>query len=98
MPEFGRTPNVVSYITLLKGLCNENRVEEALELLHMMADDQGRSCPPDVVSYNTVINGFFTEGKVDKAYNLFLQMMDQGIAPDVVTYATVIDVLCKADD
>ena len=51
-----------------------------------------------MVPYNTVINGFFTEGKVDKAYNLFLQMMDQGIAPDVVTYATVIDVLCKADD
>jgi leucine-rich PPR motif-containing protein len=59
MPEFGCTPNVVSYNILLKGFCNEKRAEEALELLRRMASDQGRSCPPDVVSYNTVkgLNG-----------------------------------------
>jgi leucine-rich PPR motif-containing protein len=33
---------------------------------------------------------------VDKAYNLFLEMMDRGIPPNVVTYTTVIDGLCKA--
>ena len=86
MPELGCTPDVVSYNILLKGFCNENRAEEALELLHMMANDRGRSCPPNVVSYSTVINGFFTEGQVDKAYDLFLEMMDQGIPPNVVTY------------
>jgi pentatricopeptide repeat protein len=44
MPELGCMPNVVSYNTLLKGFCNETRAEEALELLHIMADGQGRSC------------------------------------------------------
>jgi leucine-rich PPR motif-containing protein len=86
MPELGCTPNVVSYNTLLKGFCNDNRAEEALELLHMMANNKGRSCRPNVVSYTTVINGFFIEGQVDKAYNFFHEMMDQGVQPDVVTY------------
>jgi leucine-rich PPR motif-containing protein len=74
MPEFGFTPDVVSYNTVLKGFCNEKRAEEALELLHMMLDGQGSSCSPNVVSYNTVINGFFSKGQVDKAYSLFFDM------------------------
>jgi leucine-rich PPR motif-containing protein len=28
MPEFGCTPNVVSYNTLLKGFCNERRAQK----------------------------------------------------------------------
>nr|ABI74689.1 fertility restorer [Oryza sativa Indica Group] len=47
-------PDVFSYNILLNGLCDENRSQEALELLHIMADDGG-DCPPDVVSYSTVI-------------------------------------------
>jgi pentatricopeptide repeat protein len=43
-------PNVVSCNTLLKGFYNEKRAEEALELLHMMADDGDGSYTPDVVS------------------------------------------------
>lgn len=67
MLELGCTPNVVSYNTFIKGLCDERRSQEALELLvHMMADD-GYNCPPNVLSYNMVINGLFKEGEVDKA-------------------------------
>jgi len=72
MSKFGCTPDIVSYNIILKGLCKERRAEEALELLHMMVDDECGSCPPDVVSYNTVINGFFRDGQVDRDYNRLL--------------------------
>ena len=72
MPEFGCTPNVVSYNVILKGLCEEKRAEEALQLLHMMSDDGCGNCPPNVVSYTIVINGFFRDGQVDRAYNRLL--------------------------
>ena len=72
MPEFGCSPDLVSYNRILKGLCDEKRAEEALQLLHMMVDDECGSCPPDVVSYNTVINGFFRDDQVDRAYNRLL--------------------------
>jgi len=57
--------NVVSCNTLFKGFYHEKRVEEALKLLHMMADDGDGSCTLDVVSYSTVINGLFGEGQVE---------------------------------
>jgi pentatricopeptide repeat protein len=57
MPEFGCMPNVVSFNTLLKGFCNEKRAEEALQLLHVMAEDGGGNCTPDVVTYTTMIDG-----------------------------------------
>jgi leucine-rich PPR motif-containing protein len=86
MPEFGCMPNVVSCNTLLMGFFNVKRAEEALELLHMMTDDRGGSCTPNMVSYNTVINGLFGESQVEKAYNLLLEMLDQGISPDVIQH------------
>jgi pentatricopeptide repeat protein len=48
------------------------------------------------MGYSTVIHGFFKEGQVGKACNLFHEMVQQGVAPDVVTYNSVIDALCKA--
>lgn len=87
MPELGCTPDVISCSTLLKGLCDEKRTQEALELLRMMVDGGG-SCMPNVVSYNTVIDDFSKEGEVDKANSLLFV--------NVVTYSSIIDDLCKA--
>ncbi|KAF0930986.1 hypothetical protein E2562_038554 [Oryza meyeriana var. granulata] len=94
MTELSCMPNVYSYNILLKGLCDENRSQEALELLHIMDDDRG-GCPPNVVSYNTVIDGFFKEGDLDKAYSTYREMLDRRILPDVVTYTSIIAALCK---
>ncbi|EEE68328.1 hypothetical protein OsJ_26607 [Oryza sativa Japonica Group] len=95
MTELGCAPHVFSYNILLKGLCHESRSQEALELLHMMADDGG-DCPPDVVSYSTIIDGLFKEGDSDKAYSTYHEMLERGILPDVVTYNTIVAALCKA--
>ncbi|KAF0930982.1 hypothetical protein E2562_038550 [Oryza meyeriana var. granulata] len=95
MTELSCMPNVFSYNILLKGLCDDNRSQEALELLHMMADDGG-DCPPDVFSYNTVIDGFFKEGDLDKAYSRYHEMLDQKVVPNVATYNSIIAALCKS--
>jgi len=80
--------------TLLKGLCADKKCEEAVEVIHMMAED-GDNCPPNVVSHNTVIHGFFKEGEVGKVYTLFHEMLDHGIPPNVMTCSSIIDGLCK---
>jgi pentatricopeptide repeat protein len=95
----GWTPNVISYNTLLNGLCKQKRSQEALDLLHRMAGDGGNGkCPPDVVSYNTIIDGFLKVGEVGKAYSVFREMLGHGIPPNVVTYTSVIDGLCKVQE
>jgi pentatricopeptide repeat protein len=70
---------------------------EALELLRMMANNDG-SCATDVVPYSTVIHGLCIEGQVDNAYNLFCEMAGHGIALDVMTCSSIIDGLCKAQE
>jgi pentatricopeptide repeat protein len=78
MPELSCTPDVFSFNILLKGFCDENKSQEALDLLCMMANN-GSSCAPDVVSYNTVIHGLCKEGQVDNGYNLFVKWRILGL-------------------
>jgi pentatricopeptide repeat protein len=82
MSDLGCVPNAFSYNTVLKGLCEDCRSQQALDLLQTMGREGG-ACSPDVVAYNTVIHGFFKEGEVSKACNLFHEMMWQGVLPNV---------------
>jgi pentatricopeptide repeat protein len=94
MPKLSCVPNVVSYLILLKGFCDDRRCQRALDLLRMMAE-KGGGFSPDIVAYTTVIHGFFKEDEIAKACDLFHEMVQQGIRPDVVTYKCIIDALCK---
>jgi pentatricopeptide repeat protein len=94
MSELGCVTDAFSYPIVLKGLCDDGRSQQALDLLKMMAQRCGFS--PGVVAYSTVIDGLLKEGEVGKASNLFNEMMQQGVKPNVVTYSSVIDALCKA--
>ncbi|CAD6229376.1 unnamed protein product [Miscanthus lutarioriparius] len=81
---------------LLKGLCDDKRVGEAMDLLLRRMPEFGLTS--DVVSYNTLLKGFCNEKRADEALELLHVMPDgQGVSPDVVTYNTVIDGMCKAE-
>jgi len=49
------TPNVVTFSTILKGYCMENRLKQALELLEQMKT--AHHLHPDEVAYNTLLDG-----------------------------------------
>ena len=95
LSDLGCVPDAYSYNTVLKGLCADRRSQRALDLIQIVRKEGG-GCSLGVVAYNTVIHGFFKEGEVSKACNLFHEMMQHGIVPDVFTYNSVIDALCKA--
>jgi pentatricopeptide repeat protein len=84
MPDLGCVPDAFSYSFVLKGLCDNSRSQQALDLLQMVVKEEG-ACSLDVVVYNTVIHGLCNEGGVSKACNLFHGMMQQGVVPDAVT-------------
>ncbi|KAM3399747.1 hypothetical protein ACQJBY_004900 [Aegilops geniculata] len=90
----GLEADQVVFNTLLKGLCHTKWADEALDVLLQRMPELG--CTPDVVAYNTVVHGFFREGQVGKACDLFHGMAQQAVMPNVVTYSSVIDALCKA--
>ncbi|KAL6203493.1 hypothetical protein ACLB2K_027193 [Fragaria x ananassa] len=84
-------PNMVSFSTILKGLCRKGDNRAAIQFLRKIEE---RGCQPNVVSYSTIIDSLCKETLVVDAMNLFSEMISRGIAPDVVTYTSVIQGVC----
>ncbi|CAM8930725.1 unnamed protein product [Rhodiola kirilowii] len=95
----GCTPDIVTYGTLLKGLCSTGNSRIALNLHEQIADgthDLSGILQLNLICYNTLIDGLCNDGLIDKAKELFLEMKKKDISPSVVTYNIVIDGLCRA--
>ncbi|KAK6135969.1 hypothetical protein DH2020_030307 [Rehmannia glutinosa] len=85
-------PSVVTYGTVIDGLCKAGNTAMAIELLRVM--EKG-SCKPDIHIYSTVIDGLFKDKMVDSALKLFAEMTEKGITPDVVIYTALICGFCN---
>ncbi|CAM8907128.1 unnamed protein product [Rhodiola kirilowii] len=95
----GCTPNIVTYGTLLKGLCSTGNSRIALNLHEQIADgthDLSGVLQLNVICYSTLIDGLCKDGLIDRAMELFLEMKKKEISPNVITYNIVIDGLCRA--
>ncbi|RAL44820.1 hypothetical protein DM860_003579 [Cuscuta australis] len=86
------SPDRVSYNTLIKGLCNANRLQEALEL---RAGMETANLPPNLLIYTILMDGFFRDDRVDEAMGLLEEMKIKGLEPDVFTYSTLVNGLCS---
>ncbi|RWR95037.1 hypothetical protein CKAN_02435800 [Cinnamomum micranthum f. kanehirae] len=82
MKEKGFHPKVVSYGSLINGLCKNGKVVEAEILLEDMAD---RGVTSNVKFYNMLIDGYCKMDKLLEAFKLLKEMAEKGIARTVVT-------------
>ncbi|KAK1385966.1 hypothetical protein POM88_023701 [Heracleum sosnowskyi] len=85
-------PNVVTFNTMINGLCKRCHTDIALWLFRFM---EKCHCAPDSITYNTVIDSLCKGGLVDDALNLHSEVMEKRILPDVWTYPSIIQVLCS---
>ncbi|XP_078153129.1 pentatricopeptide repeat-containing protein At5g03800-like [Carex rostrata] len=92
MPKLGCTPNVISYNTIIDGLCKEGTISKAFSVFEKMLSV---GIVPNVVTYSSLIDGLCKEGAISKAFSLFERMLSEGIVPNVVTYNSLINGLCK---
>jgi pentatricopeptide repeat protein len=90
--KLGFEPSVVTFSTLVNGLCIEGRIARAVEFFNDMV---ARGYEPNLHTYNTIINGLCKIGDTSVAAGLLKKMDEAGCEPDVVTYNTIIDNLCK---
>ncbi|KAL9998488.1 putative tetratricopeptide-like helical domain superfamily [Helianthus debilis subsp. tardiflorus] len=65
-------PNVVTYSTMIKGLCKVGNNDIAIGLLRLMDE---RGCKPDTVVYNTIIDSLCKDKLIEDAYKLFSEMV-----------------------
>ncbi|GAX28019.1 hypothetical protein FisN_16Lh278 [Fistulifera solaris] len=93
-----------SYTTCMDAWSKTGRPDKAMALLREMKDDYMRtndaSFQPNCVSYATVIHGYALSkdaDKVQKAYRVFLEMLDDCVRPNRITYINLLN-CCAASD
>ncbi|XP_071703598.1 pentatricopeptide repeat-containing protein At3g49170, chloroplastic-like [Rutidosis leptorrhynchoides] len=92
-------PDIVTYNTMLKGLCKVGDNFTAIALLRIM-DGRGGCCKLDIVSCNTVIDGLCSNpGVVNTIHDAIKLCNDmvfrKGIHPDANTYNSLIYAFSK---
>ncbi|CAD6220799.1 unnamed protein product [Miscanthus lutarioriparius] len=90
--QLGLMPDIVTYNTVIDGLCKIGRLDDAMSQFSQMIHD-GLSA--DIITFRILIHGFSMYGKWEKAEELFYEMMDRGIPPDVNVFNAMIDKLFK---
>lgn len=87
MTLIGVPANRVTYNVLLKGYCQQLKIDRAKELLREMTDVTG--IEPDVVSYNILIDGCILVDDSAGALAFFNEMRARGIGPTKISYTTL---------
>ncbi|GAA0165402.1 hypothetical protein LIER_20813 [Lithospermum erythrorhizon] len=95
MEKFGCEGDVVTYNTIVDGLCRAGKVGIARNVLRGMSR-KGLDLSPNVVTYTTLIRGYCGKGLIDEASDVYEEMITRGIMPNEVTYNTLIPGLCEA--
>ncbi|CAA6669477.1 unnamed protein product [Spirodela intermedia] len=79
------------YATVLRGLCNLGRLDEACDFLYELIDC---GISPGIVNYNILIDGACKMSLKREAYQVVAEMRKNGLIPDSVTWR-ILDKLHK---
>jgi len=88
MVEQGIEPNVITHSTVLKGYCQQGRLEKAFELMEQMK--KTAKVRPDEVSYNTLLDGCARRGLYERGMAILEEMHEAGVKPTNFTLAVLV--------
>ncbi|XP_076948826.1 uncharacterized protein LOC143621199 [Bidens hawaiensis] len=76
-------PDVVSYNTVIKALCETGAFEDAGLVFEEIGKKGLRA---DLITFNTLLNGFYGNGRFVDGEKFWEKMTDAGVSPDVRSY------------
>merc|ERR1719384_2720346 len=94
MAKDGLEPNIVTYSTILKGYCQENRLGKAFELLQEMK--LSTKYRPDEITYNTLIDGCARHGLYDRGVLLLREMQEAGVRVTNFTLSVLVKLATRS--
>lgn len=94
MTSQGIEPNLITYSAILKGYCQENRLDEAFELMEGMV--QTTKFKPDEIMYNTLLDGCARQGLYDRGMPLLVEMEAAGVSPSNFTLSVLVKLCSRA--
>ncbi|KAE9447434.1 hypothetical protein C3L33_20668, partial [Rhododendron williamsianum] len=80
-------PDLITYSTVINGLCNAGRLDEAKRKFAEMTE---RNLYPDSIVYDTFIHSFCKIGKVSSAFRVLKDMERKGFNKSLQTYNSLI--------
>eukprot|EP01054_Gregarina_sp_Poly1_P009925 Gregarina_sp_Poly_1__9924@NODE_651_length_6933_cov_416_219779_g242_i3_p1_GENE_NODE_651_length_6933_cov_416_219779_g242_i3NODE_651_length_6933_cov_416_219779_g242_i3_p1_ORF_typecomplete_len1538_score234_22PPR_long/PF17177_4/2_9e20PPR_long/PF17177_4/4_7e14PPR_long/PF17177_4/3_6e33PPR_long/PF17177_4/4_5e14PPR_3/PF13812_6/1_5e03PPR_3/PF13812_6/0_00032PPR_3/PF13812_6/0_0064PPR_3/PF13812_6/4_3e10PPR_3/PF13812_6/6_5e03PPR_3/PF13812_6/0_069PPR_3/PF13812_6/0_012PPR_3/PF13812_6/6e09PPR_3/PF13812_6/3_6e10P len=80
-------PDIVTYSTTIKGLCDRGAMEKAMLLFESLPS---RGLTPDIVTYNTILEGFAKEGNCEKVEEVFKALINNKIDPTCYTLTILV--------
>jgi pentatricopeptide repeat protein len=95
MPSNGCSPTVITYNTLIDGLCKAEKYQEALSITREMV---GKGFTPDIRTYGSLIRGLCQDKMINAALAIWNQISNKGLQADVMMYKynILIHGLCSA--
>jgi len=88
----GIEPNLITYSAILKGYCQENKLDQAFELMTGMV--QTTKLKPDEIMYNTLLDGCARQGLYHRGMPLLAEMEAAGVNPSNFTLSVLVK-LCS---
>ncbi|KAJ8900419.1 hypothetical protein K2173_025196 [Erythroxylum novogranatense] len=88
----GCQPNSVTYSTLIHGLCEAGKIEDAFGLKNEMNE---KGLPPSARTYTILMKAMCDIGLVDKAFSLLDEMITKQCKPNIHAYTVLIEGLCR---
>uniref|UniRef100_A0A803LSY5 Pentatricopeptide repeat-containing protein n=1 Tax=Chenopodium quinoa TaxID=63459 RepID=A0A803LSY5_CHEQI len=87
-------PDMITYMSMLKGFCFAGRLEDACQLFKTM---KSHGCAPNLVAYSALLDGLCRAGSFERALELLGEMEKEGgeCTPNVITYTSIIQTLCE---
>ncbi|KAL3519496.1 hypothetical protein ACH5RR_017645 [Cinchona calisaya] len=89
---YGIVPNLDTYNTVIKGLCESGDSSSCYSILAEMAR---KGVKPDATTFGTMIAGFYREEKFEDVGKVLEMMKEHKIAPGISIYNIRIQGLCK---
>lgn len=82
------SPNLITYSTIIKGLCQNGDIPAALQTLEDLRKTPGLR--PDEIVFNTLLDGCSSAGLVVEGERLLAEMRASGIAPSNYTLTVMV--------
>lgn len=90
----GIQPNLITYSSIIKGYCQENRLDEAFQLKKTMLETT--QFKPDEIMYNAFLDGCARQGIYDRGCAVLADMEADGITPSNFTLAMLVKLCVRS--
>jgi len=84
----GLEPNLVTYSIVLKGLCQDNQLDKAFELMEDMK--KTTHAKPDELAYNTLLDGCARQNLYQRGMQVLTMMEAEGTRPSNFTLSILV--------